>query len=215
MTIRLHHIAQSRSFRALWMLHEAGLPFELIPHSFDKSLRAPDYLALSPAGRVPSLEIDGQCLSESGAIVEYLAETHAPHLSRPQGHKDRAAYLQWLHFGETVGQHLANLTQHHIALREPHMRSLTVMKLEARRLSICLEALAAQAGQGWLLPSGISGADIQCGYGLWLGQRFTALSDTATAYLGRLTARPAFKLALGDDGPALIYTRDFYPVPEV
>lgn len=211
--IRLHHIAQSRSFRTLWLLHEIGAEFELVPHRFDKSLRSPEYLALSPAGRVPALEVDGRTMFESGAMAEYLCETRAHHLSRAPGHAERTDYLEWLHFGETIGQHLANLTQHHIALREDHMRSPTVMRLEARRLSLCVEAAAAQAGE-YLLPSGFSAADIQVGYGLYLSQRFTELSKTAATYLSRLIARPAFQKALNDDGPAQIYTQDFYPAPE-
>jgi len=214
--IRLHHIAQARSFRVLWALEEIGVAYDLVPHAFDKSLRDPAFLALSPAGRVPALEIDGRRMFESGAMLEYLAETRAPHLGR--GGPERADYLEWLHFGETIGQHLANLTQHHIALREDYMRSPTVMKLEARRLAICLEALATQAqqaGPGYLLASGFSMADIQCGYGLWLGQRFIPLTDAAQAYLGRLSARPGFQRALDADGPRQIYMRDFYPAPEV
>lgn len=212
--IRLHHVAQARSFRVLWLLHEIGLPFELVPHRFDKSLRDPAYLALSPAGRVPALEVDGLTLFESGAIVEYLAETYAPHLTRAVGTPERASYLEWLHFGETIGQHLANLTQHHIALREDHMRSPTVMRLEAKRLAICLEAVAQRAGAGYLLPGGFSAVDVQCGYGLLIGQRFTALTPAAQTYLARLQARPAFQAALAQDGVAEIYLRDFYPTPE-
>lgn len=210
--IRLHHIAQARSFRVLWALEEAGAAYDLVPHRFDKSLRDPAYLALSPAGRVPALEIDGRTMFESGAMLEYLAETRAPALGG--GRAERADYLEWLHFGETIGQHLANLTQHHIALREDYMRSPTVMKLEARRLAMCLDAVGQRAGQGCLLASGFSMADIQCGYGLWLGQRFAPLSDAAQGYLARLTARPGFQRALAADGEPQIYKRDFYPAPE-
>jgi glutathione S-transferase len=213
--IRLHHVAQARSFRVLWLLHEIGAEFELVPHSFDNSLRAPAFLALSPAGRVPALEVDGRAMFESGAMAEYLTESRAPHLTRALGDAERADFLEWLHFGETIGQHLANLTQHHIVLREDHMRSPTVMRLEAKRLAKCLEAVAAQAGAGFLLAGGFSAADVQCGYGLYLGARFTELSEGARAYLARLMARPAFQRALVQDGPAQIYTREFYAAPEV
>lgn len=213
--IRLHHVAQARSFRTLWLLHEIGAGFSLVPHRFDKSLRDPDFLAISPAGRVPALEIDGRTLFESGAMAEYLCETRAPHLAREAGHPERADYLEWLHFGETIGQHLANLTQHHIVLREDHMRSPTVMRLEAKRLAICLEAVAAQAGQGFLLPGGFSAADVQCGYGLLIGQRFTPLSTDARAYLTRLENRPAFGRAQGQDGEPLIYIKPFYAPPDL
>ena len=52
--IRLHHCHQTRSMRSLWLLHELGVPFDLVVHPFDKSLRSLDYLALNPAGRVPA-----------------------------------------------------------------------------------------------------------------------------------------------------------------
>lgn len=58
--LRLHHVSQARSFRILWLLHEIGEAPEVVRRSlFDGSMRRTDYLALSPAGRVPALEIDG------------------------------------------------------------------------------------------------------------------------------------------------------------
>lgn len=213
--IRLYHVAQARSFRVLWLLHEAGLPYELHAMSFfDKSLRSPEFLALSPAGRIPAIEIDGQVMFESGAILEYLCETRAPDLGRAPGHPERAPFLEWLHFGETIGQHLANLTQQHIVLREDHMRSPTVMRLEAKRLEKCLIA-AAHARRGDFMLGAFSAADIAIGYGLWIGQRFIRFDDPAlAAYWQALSARPAFRAALAADGPAQIYTRDFYEAPD-
>ena len=55
--ITLHHCPQSRSMRVLWLLKELGVPHAVKVRAFDKSLRAPDFLSLSPAGRVPALEI--------------------------------------------------------------------------------------------------------------------------------------------------------------
>ena len=212
--IHLYHVAQARSFRVLWLLHEAGLPHELHHMSFfDKSLRAPEFLALSPAVRIPAGRIAGQVMFESGAILEHLAETRAPWLGRGVGHPERAAYLEWLHFGETIGQHLANLTQQHIVLRDDHMRSPTVMRLEAKRLEKCLTA-AAQARAGDYMLADFSAADIALGYGLWIGQRFVRFNDPALiAYWAALSARPAFQAALAADGPAQIYRNDFYEAP--
>jgi len=70
--IRLHHCHQTRSMRSLWLLHELDVPFDLKTYPFDKSLRAADYLALNPTGRVPTLELDGQVICESGAIAQAL-----------------------------------------------------------------------------------------------------------------------------------------------
>ncbi len=208
--IRLWHVSQSRSFRVLWALEELGLEYELRQCSFfDKSLRAPDHLARSPAGRVPALELDGLAMCESGAIVLYLAETHGPQLRVAEGQPGRAQFLQGLHYAETLGAHLANLTQHHIILREEWMRSQTVMRLEAMRLAAALRAV----GPGWLTGA-FTVADIVTGYAVWVAQRFVSLPPDAAAYLESCQARPAFQRALALDGVAEIYTRPFYPQPE-
>ncbi len=210
MTIRLWHVAQSRSFRVLWALEEIGAAYELIHCSFfDRSLREDAYLARSPAGRVPAVEIGGQTICESGAILLYLADRFAPHLRVAEGARERAAFLQALHYAETLAAHLANLTQHHIVLREPSMRSPTVMRLEARRLENALRAV----GPDWAAGA-FSVADIALGYAVHMAQRFVALPEPAAVYLGAVHEREAFQRALAKDGPAQIYTQDFYPPPE-
>ncbi len=150
--ITLHHVEQTRSMRTLWLLHELEVPFEVSIHAFDKSLRDPGYLAISPAGRVPSLGIDGERMFGTGAIAEYLCERFSPdRLGRMPGAPDRMAWLVWIHFAETVSQHCAALTQQHVALRDDSMRSPIVMKLEAARLIKCYGAVEARVGGG-ILP---------------------------------------------------------------
>ncbi len=208
--IRLWHVAQSRSFRVLWALEEMELAYDLVPCDFlDGSLRAPEHLARSPAGRVPAVELDGLCLCESGAILHYLAETRAPHLRVAEGAAGRAAFLQGLHYAETLGAHLANLTQQHIVLRENWMRSPTVMRLEARRLANALGAVGPD-----LVMGEFTVADIAQGYAVLLAQRFVDLPDCAAAYLRDCAARTGFQRALAADGPGAIYTQAFYPPPE-
>ncbi|TVS04579.1 MAG: glutathione S-transferase [Rhodobacteraceae bacterium] len=208
--IRLWHVAQSRSFRVLWALEEMGLDYRLERCSFfDRSLRSPEHLARSPAGRVPAAEIEGESMCESGATLLYLAERFAPELRVGEGEAGRAAFLEGLHYAETLGAHLANLTQHHIVLREDWMRSPTVMRLEAARLSNALKAVG---------PGGIAGrftvADIALGYAVYLAQRFVVLPEGAAAYLEACEARTGFQRALAMDGPTEIYRQAFYPAPE-
>ena len=108
--IRLHHCHQTRSMRVLWLLYELEIDFELVVRPFDSSLRQPDYLSLSPAGRVPAIEIDDLVMFESGAILEYLCELFTEKgLGRSAGDPERAEWLIWIHFSETLGQHCANL----------------------------------------------------------------------------------------------------------
>lgn len=216
--VTLWHVPQSRSFRVLWFLHEAGIPHAVEVLSFaGKGLRDPAFLAVSPAGRVPAVRVDGRTMFESGAILEWLTETRVPHLGRAPGHPERADWLEWLHYAETIGQHLAQLTQQHIVLREDWMRSPTVMKLEAMRLARVLAGVGAVVHrQDWMLASGFSAVDVAVGYGVHLARRFVAVDDIPglAGYHQRLIARPAFQAAMAADGPADIYTRAFYPVPD-
>ena len=60
-----------------WLLIELGIEHELHLLDFDKrEQKSPEYLAINPAGRVPTLLMDGQALTESAAIVMYLADLH-------------------------------------------------------------------------------------------------------------------------------------------
>ncbi|MEM6897516.1 MAG: glutathione S-transferase N-terminal domain-containing protein, partial [Pseudomonadota bacterium] len=70
--IRLHHCAETRSMRPLWLLYELGVAFDVVEWPFDKSLRSAEYRALNPVGRVPALELNGTVVWESGAILELL-----------------------------------------------------------------------------------------------------------------------------------------------
>ncbi|MGB7321974.1 MAG: glutathione S-transferase [Albidovulum sp.] len=217
--IRLHHVAFSRSFRVLWLLHEMGLDCEISRYSItDGSLRSPDFLAISPAGRVPALEIDGRVLFESGAITEYLCETHPEHgLSRAPGSPEHAGYLEWIHYAETMAHLIANLNLQWVFLRDPSMRSPTLLKMEAKRLANTLRPLEAVfAAQDYLLPSGFSGADTMLGYNLLAAPYFVRLDPFANirAYLGRIAARPAYQAARAVDGEQQFYTQDFYEVTD-
>lgn len=212
--IRLHHCHETRSMRALWLLNELGADFDLVLHPFDKSLRAQDYLALNPAGRVPALEIDGRVIWESGAISEYLCERFPEvGLGRAPGTPERADWLIWLHFAETISQHSAALTQQHIALYDDAMRSPVVMRLEAKRLEKCYAALEGRlSGRAYLLDGGFSAADIGIGQALYMARHFARVESFAAlaAWYGRVTARPAFIRALPPAGADRLYQHDFY-----
>jgi len=220
--ITLHHCPQTRSMRTLWLLNEMEVPFRLVVHPFDKSLRRPEFLSLSPAGRVPALEIEGERMFETGAITQYLCERYSPdQLGRAATSPDRMAWLVWVHFAETISQHAAALTQQHVMLYEDHMRSPTVMKLEAARLGKCYDAIEARLStplenRDYLLTSGFSAADISVGQAVYMARHFAGLeghTETALWY-DRITERTGFQASLPDGGDRL-YNQDFYPAWEI
>lgn len=218
--IRLHHCHQTRSMRVLWLLHELGVEFDVVVHPFDKSLRSPDNLARSPAGRVPALEMDGETMFESGAMIEVLcARFPDAGLGRLHGDPDWPQWLIWVHFSETLSQHVAALTQQHVAIYEDHMRSPVVMKLEAARAGKCLDAIEARlaVSGGYLLESGFSAADIAVGQAVYIAAHFARIGDRPRLadWYERLCARPGFQAALPPDGAPRLYRRDFYPAWDI
>lgn len=217
--IRLHHVPFTRSFRILWLLQEMGIESEVVRYSItDGSLRSEAFLKISPAGRVPALEIDGQVLFESGAITEYLCETRPEHgFGRPPGHPERVAWLEWIHYAETMAHLIANLNLQWVFLRDPATRSPVLLKIETKRLALTLAPLErALAAQDHILPSGFSAADTMLGYNLLAVPHFVRLDPypAIRAYLDRIAARPAYRAARAIDGPQRFYAQDFYELTD-
>jgi len=215
----LHHVPAARGFRILWLLHEMGIKPDLKLYRIsDGSLRDPDFLGVSPAGRVPALEIDGTTIYESGAITEYLCETRAEHgLGRAPGDPERIPFLEALHFAETQACILANLNLQWIFLRPVEARSPALLKIEAARLAATLKPLERLLGdREFILESGFSGADTMLGYNLMAAPYFVRFDKfpNLRAYWDRMQARPAFQAAKEQDGPQEFYTQDFYEVSQ-
>ncbi|WBU65326.1 glutathione S-transferase family protein [Paracoccus aerodenitrificans] len=214
--IRLHHIPGSRSDRILWLLEELGLEYELRTWSLtDGSLRTPEFRDLSPAGRIPALEIDGRAIFESGAIVQYLTEREG-RLAPKSGETERADFLEWVSFAETQAYQLQALNIHHVFLRPEAARSVPHMKLDTMRLAVTAKALERHLqDREYILKSGFSAADCMFGFNLYATFRFLHETDfpNFAAYRDRMMARPGYA-AVKASGENPLYTRDFYELPD-
>ena len=77
MRTTLYGSVSTASLVVHWLLVELGIEHELVLLNFDtREHKAAPYLALNPAGVVPTLQIDGQVLTEAAAIALYLADRH-------------------------------------------------------------------------------------------------------------------------------------------
>ncbi|MFK7870008.1 MAG: glutathione S-transferase family protein [Roseobacter sp.] len=72
--MRLYYSPGTISIAVAITLEEAGLPYEAVKVDFRNAEQTkPDYLAMNPKGRVPTLEVDGTFLTETGALLDYVA----------------------------------------------------------------------------------------------------------------------------------------------
>lgn len=108
------YVGPTRSLRALWALQELDADFEFVPvNLLGGENRHPDFLRLNPAGKVPVL-VDGDLvLTESAAIVFYLAEKYADKGLMPTDLNERAQAYRWTLFAVTeLEQPLWRIAKH-------------------------------------------------------------------------------------------------------
>jgi glutathione S-transferase len=196
-TLALYHAAPSRSSVALWMLEEIGEPYEIKLLSLDKGEnRQPDFLAINPMGKVPTLKHGDVVISECSAICCYLADQFpSKALSVPIGDPRRGIYLKWLFFGPSC--------------IEPAMIERSLKREPAPRrmagwgdFDTVIDVLANAVGKGpYLLGDTFTAADVVIGSGLRWGMMFELLPKRPefAAYVSRLEQRPALKRASEKD----------------
>jgi glutathione S-transferase len=131
---------------------------------------------------------------------------------------ERIDWLIWVHFAETLSQHIATLTQQHIVLREDHMRSPVLMKIEAKRArNATRPSPRGSRGGTYLLDGGFSAADVSVGQAVYMARHFVRTEPFAAlqAWYDRITARPGFIASLPVEDEDRLYTRDYYEPWEV
>ena len=201
--ITLYHAPMSRSLRVRWLLEELAIPYQLETRKLAE-LKTPEYLALHPLGKVPSIRDDDGAggelvLFESGAIVQYLLESYGNGRLEPKrGSPLRPAFLQWLHFAEAgMTPPLGLIVQNTLIRPEAERISAIVpdaIKGAGNALAVAERALA---GRAWLL-SEFSAADVMMGYSVLLANFVKLVTDATPnlkAYLARCQERPAFRKA--------------------
>ncbi len=200
--LTLYHCADARSFRCLWALEELGLPYELKLLPFPPRWRQPDYLAENPLGTIPLLVDGATRMTESAAIVQYLATRGGPTaLSVEPADPAYGAWLNWLHHGEATLTFPQTLVLHYSRL-EPEERRLPQAAADyARWFEVRLAEGLGRAladGREWLVAGRFTAADISVGYALQLASVLKLdgnFPEEVATYWARCKARPAFARA--------------------
>jgi glutathione S-transferase len=129
--IKLYGVPMSRAARSIWAIEEVGVDYELVPTSFVGDSKKPEYLAINPNGRIPSL-VDGDLtLFESMAINLYLARKYDGGL-QPKTLEDEARAVQWSFWGMTeLEPPLMDMVRHKVMLPEAQRDAEVVKAAEA------------------------------------------------------------------------------------
>lgn len=112
--MKLYEFAPTRSIRVRWTLQELGIDFEAIPIDLlAGEHRGPAFLKINPAGKLPVLVDGDMVLTESIAIVLYLAEKYRDKGLIPADLQQRAQLMRWLLFTTTeLEQPLWRIARH-------------------------------------------------------------------------------------------------------
>ena len=188
----------SRGRIARWMLEETGQPYDTRIVAYGDGIRAPDYLAINPMGKVPALVHGGRVVTECAAIVTYLADTF-PEAGLMPG--DRAAFFRWMFFA--AGPLEAAIIDRALGVTVPEEKQAMVGYGDFDRV---VRVLADHVGrQPYVCGDAFSAADVYVGSQVGWGLRFGTIPALPEfqAYWDRLKDRPAQARAAAIDDKLL------------
>ena len=194
----LYSNPMSRGRVARWMLEEIGQPYEVRYLDYGPQMKAPEYLAINPMGKVPALVHDGRVVTEYAAICAYLADAFPDAGLAPA---DRSAYYRWLFFG--AGPLEAAIIAKVLGFTVPDDRRVMVGFGTLETTFAALEGQLAKTP--YLAGEAFSAADVatgsQIGYGLQFGT--VEARPAFTEYWDRIRERPALIRATAADNTAM------------
>jgi glutathione S-transferase len=200
--MKLYEFGPTRSIRARWILQELAVDFQAI--SVDLTRREhcrPDFLELNPAAKLPVL-IDGELvLSESVAIVLYLAEKYPERGFMPADLKLRADVHRWILFAVTELEQPWWRIAKHTRLYAEQDRLPAEVTL-ARRDFLPMAAVLEKhmEDRDYVVGDGVTAADFVVAYTLDVADELQLLGECPTlrSYLQRMYARPRAPQRIAD-----------------
>jgi glutathione S-transferase len=202
--ITVHHLNNSRSQRVLWLLEELEVPYTVKRYERDRTtmLAPPELKQVHPLGKSPVIEDGGRVYAESGAIVEYLAETYGGRLV-PKERDARERYRYWMHFAE--GSMMTPLLLKLYAGRVGEAGAPLAERADGQ-LALLLGFVEADLGEApFFAGAALSAADVQMSFPLEAAAARGGLNAKSyprlSAFLDRIHARPAYQRALERGGP--------------
>ncbi len=202
--LTVHHLNESRSQRILWLLEELGTPYDLKIYARNAQTRLapPELAAIHPLGKSPVITDGDVVVIETGAIIDYIIRRHAGGRLQPDpATADYDLYMQWLHYAEGSAMLPLMLNMYVGRLKEAGAPLHPRIESEiANHLGFINGALK---GRQFFVGETLTGADIAMSFVAEVARAQRKLADYPLfdAWLDRMHARPAWKVALEKGGP--------------
>ncbi len=180
----------SRGRVVRWMLEEVGAPYRCELLDYATTMKAPEYLAINPMGKVPALRHGDTVITESAAICAYLADAFpAAGLAPPPGDRLRGPYYRWLFFG--AGPLEAAWTNQAMGFTVPPDKQRMSGYGSFEQVMTVLEHAVSQGP--YLVGASFTAADLYVGSHIGFGLQFGMIAKRPAfeRYVAHLTARPA------------------------
>ena len=198
----LYSNPMSRGRIARWMLEEIGQPYRVDYLDYGTTMKAPEFLALNPMGKVPVLSHGDAVVSEGAAICAYLAAAFPDAGLMPApGTPASAEYHRWMFFA--AGPVEAAITAKALDLLPPPERKGTVGYGSFEDMVDALEH--AVTGRHFIAGDRFSAADVYAGSQIGYGLRFKTIPARPAfeAYWSGIAQRPALLRASELDDSAI------------
>ena len=183
----------SRARIARWMLEETGAPYRAELLEYGTTMKAPEFLAINPMGKVPAIRHGKTVVTESAAICAYLADAFpAAGLAPPL--TERGDYYRWLFF--VAGPMEAAVTNHALGFNASDEKRRMLGYGSYGDVMDTLER--AVSGKSVIAGNRFSAADVYVGSHIGWGLHFGSIEKRPAfiEYHKRVTDRPAHRRAM-------------------
>jgi glutathione S-transferase len=185
--------------KVLFMLEEAGIPYSREDYGRQFSnTQTPEYLAMNPNAKVPTVVDGGTVIWESNTIIRYLAAKYAPQLTgaTPEEKTDVERWMDWL---------LATVNTAYVGVflgsQKPESERPPTFAGHAQELAAALAIAEGHlSGKNWFALGRLTIADIALGpiFKRCLGFPIERpKSPNLDRWITAVSSRPAFQVATG------------------
>lgn len=187
---------QSRTLRVIWMLEELGQPYDHVP----ALPQSDSVVQINPAGKVPVLIYDGTPITNSTAIMTFLADRHGK-MTYPAGSLERARQDSLTQFLLDEFDAALWLAARHSFVLPEELRLSAIKNTLRWEFEKSQKQLIHRMGEGdFVIGDQMTVPDIILAHCLiWaLTAKFPVIEPRLSKFLAQMRERPAFRRAVAE-----------------